>query len=119
MTVYVDDMFQAPLGQYGRMKMSHLIADTHEELMAMVDRIGVNAKWLQHPGRHDEHFDIALSKRAFALAHGAVAVTMKQCACMVRRRYHTGSLGSPDEAVQWRQEYYENRRNQEQVAGGQ
>ena len=34
MSVYVDDMYRSPTGGFGRMKMSHLIADTHAELMA-------------------------------------------------------------------------------------
>lgn len=28
MAVYVDDMWRVPLGRYGRMKMSHMMADT-------------------------------------------------------------------------------------------
>jgi hypothetical protein len=28
MSVYVDDMYKLSIGQLGRMKMSHLIADT-------------------------------------------------------------------------------------------
>jgi hypothetical protein len=69
-SVYVDDM-QAP---FGRMKMCHMYADTHEELVAMADKIGVARKWIQYPGHPvREHFDICLSKRARALAHGAIA----------------------------------------------
>lgn len=30
------------LGNFGRMKMSHLMADTTEELLTMVDKIGVH-----------------------------------------------------------------------------
>jgi len=33
-SVYVDDMYLSPIGQFGRMKMSHLMADTTEELLA-------------------------------------------------------------------------------------
>ena len=32
---------------YGRMKMSHMMADTLPELLDMVDAIGVKRKWLQ------------------------------------------------------------------------
>jgi hypothetical protein len=28
MTVYVDDMCDSPIGRFGRMKMSHMIADS-------------------------------------------------------------------------------------------
>lgn len=72
MSVYVDNM----RASYGRMKMCHMIADTTDELLAMVDRIGVNRKWIQDAGTHREHFDIALSKRALAVQYGAREVTM-------------------------------------------
>jgi hypothetical protein len=71
-TVYVDKM----RAQYGRMVMCHMYADTHEELVAMADKIGVARKWIQYPGHPvKEHFDIALSKKALALQHGAIATT--------------------------------------------
>lgn len=66
MAVYVDDM----RASYGRMKMCHMLADSVEELLVMADKIGVDRKWFQalsHP-----HFDIALSKRALAVQHGAI-----------------------------------------------
>lgn len=77
MTVYVDDAIHP----FGRMLMCHLWADTLEELLAMVDTIGVQRKWIQgHPtlsfGKHRKaswvHFDIAKGKRALAVAAGAV-----------------------------------------------
>ena len=67
MTVYVDDMYRTPLGQFGRMKMSHLMADTTEELLAIADTIGVARRWIQYPGTDKEHFDIAMSKRALSV----------------------------------------------------
>jgi hypothetical protein len=70
MAVYVDDM-NAP---FGRMLMCHLIADTTDELLAMVDRIGVNRRWIQDVGTRREHFDIALSKKRLALAAGAIEI---------------------------------------------
>ena len=101
MTVYVDNMHESKLGNFGRMKMSHMIADTTEELLAMADRIGVQRRWLQYPGTHKEHFDIALSKRAMAIAAGAVEIDMEQTSAMCRRRRDTGELGQADEAVEW------------------
>jgi hypothetical protein len=75
MSVYVDDMM-APFRQ---MKMCHLYADTHDELIAMVDAIGVARKWIQYPGHPvKEHFDIALGKRALAVKAGAVETTWRQ-----------------------------------------
>jgi hypothetical protein len=65
--VYVDDM-NAP---FLRMKMCHLVADTTKELLAMVDKIGVQRKWIQNPGTWREHFDICLSKKKLAIKYGA------------------------------------------------
>ncbi|KVV20334.1 hypothetical protein WK78_29050 [Burkholderia cepacia] len=110
MTVYVDDMYRHEVGRLGRMKMSHLIADTSEELIAMVREIGVNPKWIQHAGTRDEHFDIALSKRAAAIAAGAIPITFRQCGAMNKRRKVTGSLGSPGDAVEWLENFVAQRR---------
>lgn len=98
MTVYVDDMHASEMGQYRRMKMSHMIADTEEELHAMADRIGVARKWFQRKPSGD-HYDIALSKRALAVQFGAREITLKQLACMCRNRRRTGSLGDPETAI--------------------
>ena len=80
MSVYVDDMCDTHLGAVGRMKMSHMIADTTEELLVMADRIGVSRKWIQYPGTDREHFDIAKSKRAAAIAAGAISMSMRELA---------------------------------------
>lgn len=110
MAVYVDDMHLYPIGQYGRMKMSHLLADTDEELHAMADRIGVARRWWQRPPKHSSHYDIALSKRALAVAAGAIEITMRQAAAMNLRRRITGALGSPDDAEQWQRDRLATRR---------
>lgn len=77
MTVYVDDVRHP----FGRMIMCHLWADTLDELLAMVDKIGVQRKWIQgHPtlsfGKHRNaswvHFDISVGKKQLAIKHGAV-----------------------------------------------
>lgn len=105
MPVYVDDMHLYPMGQFGRMKMSHLLADTDEELHAMADKIGVARRWHQAPPRHDSHYDIALSKRAQALAHGAISITLRQASAMNLRRRATGQLGDPATAEAWVEEF--------------
>ena len=89
--VYVDDM-QAPLG---RMKMCHMLADSTDELLAMVDRIGVDRRWIQHAGTHREHFDIALSKRALAIAAGARLVGPRDLAVVMRSKREALSGGAP------------------------
>lgn len=105
MTVYIDDMYQYPIGQFKvgqrTMKMSHMIADTREELIEMARRAGLNARHIQKPGTHGEHFDICLSYRERAIAAGAVPITMRQCSAMCVRRRETGELGRPDDAEAW------------------
>lgn len=106
MTVYVDDMHATSMGRYGRMKMSHMIADSDEELHAMASRIGVSRRWWQSPEKTGgSHYDIALSKRGLAVKAGAVEVTLRQLAAMNWRRKITGHLGTPEEAEQWRNEW--------------
>jgi len=69
MSVYVDDVRH----RFGRMVMCHMWADSLDELLAMVDRIGINRKWLQRPPKASwVHFDISLGKKALAINHGAV-----------------------------------------------
>jgi hypothetical protein len=89
MAVYVDDMHLTPMGQFGRMKMCHMLADSTEELLAMADRIGVARRWLQDAGTPREHFDIATSKRQLAVSAGAVEITMREAAEITRRRRAT------------------------------
>lgn len=105
MTVYVDDMYLYPIGQFGRMKMSHMIADTREELVGMARQIGVDPKWIQKPGQSGEHFDIAQTKRDIAIRSGAVPISMRQCSAMCVRRRATGELGTPEDAERWRNEH--------------
>lgn len=97
MTVYVDDM-RAPMG---RLIMCHMLADTDEELHAMADLIGVARKWHQAPPRHPSHYDIALSKRALAVAAGAIEITWREAGAMNARRRMTGVLGKPEDAIAW------------------
>jgi len=93
MSVYVDDMHKYPMGQFGRMKMSHMIADTDDELHAMAARIGIARKWFQ-----GDHYDIAISKRELALAFGAVSIPMRTLAFMVGNRRAGHPMGTPETA---------------------
>lgn len=67
MSVYVDAYF-AP---YGRMQMSHMIADSLDELHAMADRIGVARRWFQEKASFP-HYDVCKAKRDLAIQLGAV-----------------------------------------------
>ena len=82
--VYVDNMAVG----YGRMIMCHCIADTQEELFEMMDKIGVQRKWVQNYGTPREHFDIALSKKKLAIEFGAKEITMRELATMTANRKH-------------------------------
>lgn len=95
MPVYVDDM-RAP---YGRMIMCHMIADTSEELIAMVDRIGVQRRWIQHEGTHHEHFDISLEKRALAVRAGAREITRRELGQMLIARRRGEPVRPPREQL--------------------
>lgn len=89
MSVYVDDM-EAP---FGRMVMCHMIADTHAELVAMADTIGVPRKWIQQPETAQEHFDISKSMRAKAVKAGAIEITLEDLATKTfERRGEPGRL---------------------------
>lgn len=87
MSVYVDDM----RATFGRMVMCHMIADSHEELVTMADRIGVHRRWIQKAGTPGEHFDISLSKRADAVRRGAVEITWRELGRMIRDRRIRGA----------------------------
>lgn len=103
MTVYVDDMYLYEMGQFKRggrtYKMSHMIADTDDELHAMADKIGVQRRWHQAPPKHDSHYDVTMTMRAKAIAAGAVAITLRELSCMAGfRRVSGGDLPNPAEA---------------------
>jgi predicted nuclease with TOPRIM domain len=80
--VYVDN-FNVP---YKNMVMCHLVADTQAELFIMVDKIGVQRKWIQYYGDCREHFDISLVKKQLAIKNGAIEVGMRKLARMTIER---------------------------------
>lgn len=91
MAVYVDDMEAS----YGRMVMCHMLADTTAELLAMANRIGVDTKWIQKAGTYQEHFDIAKTKRALAVQHGAIEIDRSKLATLLRARRAAMSATPP------------------------
>lgn len=91
MTVYVDDMYRYPMGQFRGMKMSHMVADTDDELHRMAGIIGVARRWFQ-----GDHYDIAISKRQLAIYAGAKEITLRECGLMTGIRRRTGKLGDPE-----------------------
>ncbi len=100
MTVYVDDM----RAKLGRMTMCHMLADSDDELLAMADRIGVDRRWHQKPGTRYSHFDICLSKRALAVAAGAVEITLRDAGriiCAKREAERVEHNGIDREKEKW------------------
>lgn len=81
MTVYVDDMYKYSMGKFRRMKMSHMIADSEEELHEMAAKIGVARKWYQ-----GDHYDISITMRAKAVANGANEVTWRDLGVLIRNK---------------------------------
>lgn len=67
MSVYVDSYF----AQYGRMQMSHMIADSLRELHEMADKIGVARRWYQENSSFP-HYDVCKAKRELAIKLGAI-----------------------------------------------
>ena len=88
MAVYVDSYNAS----FGRMVMCHLMADTTEELLSMVDKIGVQRKWLQNPGEWKEHFDVCKAKRALAVVEGAIEMSARE---LMRKMYEKRAAVTP------------------------
>ena len=61
---------------YGRMKMSHMMADDLEELHAMALNIGVSRKHVQDKKR--PHYDVCKTKKKTAIELGAIEVSDRE-----------------------------------------
>lgn len=86
MSVYVDNgSYEFGIGAR-KMILSHMIADTQDELIDMAEQIGVDTKWIQKPGTKYEHFDIAQTKRKLAITLGAIRITSKELAAKLKAR---------------------------------
>lgn len=79
MTAYVD----RALTRYGRMRMSHLLADTEAELHVRAQRMGLKREWFQD--HSTPHYDLCMSKRRLAVMAGAVEIDRKQTVALIRR----------------------------------
>ena len=96
MSVYVDQ----PVHRYGRMLMCHMLADTPEELHAMAKRIGVAHRWYQLTAS-TPHYDIARSKRAQAIARGAV-VADRDLLISIIRKIRSEILARTERGLAWK-----------------
>lgn len=80
MAVYVDNARII----HRRMKMSHMLADTEEELHAMAKCLGLKREWFQAHPTHP-HYDICDYKRAHAVRLGAVSLARREVVALLRR----------------------------------
>ncbi|MGH7490593.1 MAG: DUF4031 domain-containing protein [bacterium] len=85
--------------------MSHMIADSEEELHAMADKIGVARRWFQK-----DHYDITQAKKALALKYGAKAITWRQCSMMTVNRRCGLEMGTPETAPEIAKQRWTKRR---------
>lgn len=76
------------------MIMSHMVADSLDELHAMADRLGLQRRWFQVSRNGMPHYDICQSKRALAITLGAVEIDRRQMVALVRQhREATNAVG--------------------------
>lgn len=91
MTVYVDNAFIPARvrngGRYITGRWCHMFSDaSDDELHALADRIGLRRSWFQHaddPIQHRRHYDVTESRRAAALAAGAVEISVRDMGRMI------------------------------------
>ena len=58
--------------------MCHMIADTQEELLGMVDKLGLKRNWIEDKGTYREHFNICQEKKQLAIRMGAKSINMRE-----------------------------------------
>ena len=90
MPVYVDKAATS----YRRMRMSHMLADSLDELHAMAEKVGLKREWFQGGG-NTPHYDLCQAKRQLAIAAGAVEIDRRKTVELIRawrvRRPNTGT----------------------------
>lgn len=87
-TIYVDNIFiPARVGRING-KWCHLMTDgPAEELHAFAQSIGLKRSWAQHEDRPDHlHYDVTEKVRAKAVAAGAVEVSWRDIAGLMKHQ---------------------------------
>lgn len=67
----------------GRMKMSHMLADTEEELHAIAQYVGLRREWFQNHGT--PHYDLCQTKKRRAIAAGAIEIGRCEVVALIRK----------------------------------
>jgi len=86
MAVYVDPVQKSKrTDRWAYDTMSHLVADTLEELHAFAKRIGLRQEWFQE---HEKlpHYDITENMRALAVRRGAIEVDHRFLVKLMKKR---------------------------------
>ena len=81
MSIYVDQ----EKNQYRHMIMSHMVADTLDELHARAVRLGLKRSWFQVSRSGMPHYDICQTKREQAIRFGAVEINRRKMVELIRR----------------------------------
>lgn len=89
MPVYVD----RERNPYRGMLMSHMLADSLDELHAMAAAVGLRRAWFQDHGT--PHYDLCQAKRAIAIRLGAVEIDRRQTVAIIRRLRAAGIAPPP------------------------
>lgn len=63
--------------------MSHMIADTEEELHQMAEQIGLKPEWFQNKGV--PHYDICQAKKKQAIQQGAIEVDRRRLVRIIKK----------------------------------
>lgn len=96
MTVYVDD-FRA-IKKFGRgntWRMSHMIADTRDELDEIAERLDLHSRWKQNVGERKEHYDVTESMAQKAVRLGAKRISTRELSVLLTHRDLREYLGLP------------------------
>tara|TARA_B100002019_G_C21179931_1_gene553147 strand:+ start:746 stop:1075 length:330 start_codon:yes stop_codon:yes gene_type:complete len=109
MTVYVDTMQANFKYKNNHYKMSHMIADTEEELHSFAQSLGLKREWYQDQSKH-KHYDISQSIKKKAIENGAIEVSQKTLAKLSKRKIVEGHCGSLKDIDQWFKNYCKNKK---------
>ena len=72
------------------MLMSHLVADTPEELLTAQTSLSIPKGSIQYPGTWKEHLDVSESKRTLAIRMGAQPISGRQLVQITRTKREAG-----------------------------
>lgn len=82
MPIFVDNIKTYPNTKLRQKQWCHCVSDLDgaegtEELLDFARSLGLKDIWLQHAGKHTEHFDLTPAKRALAIKLGATEISSR------------------------------------------